>query len=67
MLVHRSKEKKVVWELDSIIMQTISHHLQLFCAPTWPSYHVIENHLLAILTTITFSTNYFASFLQFST
>ena len=21
-----------------------NHHLRLFCAPTWPSYHVIENN-----------------------
>jgi len=28
MLVHRTKEKKFVWELDSIIMQTMSHHFK---------------------------------------
>ena len=45
MLVHRTKEKKVFWEFDSIIMQN-GHNLLLFCAPPWPSYHVIEGHLL---------------------
>ena len=40
MLVHRRKEKKVFWEFDSVIMQNMSHHLLLFCAPTWPSYHL---------------------------
>ena len=44
MLVRRAKEKKVFWEFDSIIMQNMSHNLLLFCAPTWPSYRVIENH-----------------------
>ena len=29
MLVHRTKEKEFVWELDSIIMQTMSHHFKL--------------------------------------
>lgn len=43
MLVHRTKHKKV---LDSIIMQNMSHNLLLFCARTWLSYHVIEDHLL---------------------
>ena len=47
MLVHRTKEKKVFWEFGSIIMQNMSHNLLLFCAPTWPSYHVIENHLFS--------------------
>ena len=46
MLVHRTKEKKVFWEFDSVIVQNMSHNLLLFCAPTWPCYHVIENHLL---------------------
>ena len=32
-------------KFDSTIMQNMSHNLRLFCAPTWPSYHVIENHL----------------------
>ena len=27
-------------------MQTMSHNLLLLCAPTWPSHHVVENHLL---------------------
>ena len=27
-------------------MQNRSHNLLLFGAPTWPSYHVIENYLL---------------------
>ena len=46
MLVQRTKVKKVFWEFDSIIVQNMSHNLLLFCAPTWPSYHVNENHLL---------------------
>ena len=46
-LVHRTKEKKSLsWEFDSIIMQNRSDNLLLFGAPTWPSYHVIENYLL---------------------
>ena len=49
MLVHRTIEKKVFWEFDSIIMKNMSHNLLLFCAPTWPSHHVIENHLLVYL------------------
>lgn len=44
-LVHRTNEKKLVWESDSIIMQAMSHHSRLCCAPTRSSYHVIENHL----------------------
>ena len=45
MLVHRTKQiKKVFWEFDSIIMQNMIHNLLLFCAPTWPPYHVIDNH-----------------------
>ena len=39
-----------------VIMQNVSHHLRLFCAPTWPSYDVIGEHLLinksAMLNTI---------------
>ena len=27
-------------------MQNVSHHLRLLCAPTWPSYDVIGEHLL---------------------
>ena len=45
MLVHRTKEKKVFQEFDSIIMQNMSHNLLLFCVSTWPSYPVTENHL----------------------
>ena len=45
MLVHRTKEKKVFWVFDSIIMQN-GHKLLLFSAPTWPSYQVNEGHLL---------------------
>ena len=29
-------------------MQNMSHNLLLFCAPTWPSYHVIENQLFEL-------------------
>ena len=46
MLVHRPIKKKLLGQFDSIIMQTVSHHLRLFCAPTWPSYDVIGEHLL---------------------
>ena len=45
MLVHRTKEKKIFWQFDSIIMQNKSHNLLLFYSSTRPSYHVIENHL----------------------
>ena len=45
MLVHKTKEKKSILGFDSIVMQNMSHNLLLFCAPTWPSYYVIENHL----------------------
>ena len=45
MLVYRTIEKKVFWEFDSIIMQNMSYNLLLFCTPTWPTSHVIENHL----------------------
>ena len=48
MLVHRTIEKKVFWEFDSILMQNMSLHLLLFCAPTRPSRHVIENHLYVV-------------------
>ena len=43
MLVHRTKEKNVFWELDSFIMRNMSHNLLLFCTPTWRSYQVNEN------------------------
>ena len=46
MLVHRPIKKKLLWQFDSIIMQNVSHHLRLLCAPTWPSYDVIGEHLL---------------------
>ena len=49
MLVHRTIEKEVFWEFDSILMQNMSHNLLLFCAPTWPSYHVIHNHLYNLM------------------
>ena len=49
MFVYRTIEKTVFWELDSIIMQNLSHNLLLFCTQTWPSPHVIENHLLTYL------------------
>ena len=47
LLVDRTKEEKVFGVFDFIIMKNISHNLLLPCALTWPSYHVIENHLLA--------------------
>lgn len=48
-LVHRTNEEKLLWESDSIIMQTMSHHSRLCCAPTRSSYHVIENHLFGFV------------------
>ena len=45
MLVHRTIEKKVFRKFDSIM----GHNMQLFCAPTWPSHHVIDNHVLKFL------------------
>ena len=47
-LEHRTKEKKVFWEFDPITMQNMDHNLLLFCATTWPSYHLTENHVLYI-------------------
>ena len=41
----QNNREKVFWEFDSIMIQNMSHNLLLFCAPTWPSHHVIENHL----------------------
>ena len=41
----QNNREKVFWDFDCIIMQNMSHNLLLFCAPTWPSHHVIENHL----------------------
>ena len=46
MLVHATKEKTVFWEFDSITVQNVSHNLLVFCAPTWPSDYVIENHIM---------------------
>ena len=46
MLVHRTKEKNVCQEFDSKHYYAKREpNLPLFCAPTWSSYHVIENHL----------------------
>ena len=44
--MHRTIEKKVFWEFDSIIIQNMRNNLLLFRAPTWPFHHVIENHIL---------------------
>ena len=49
MFVHRTKEKKDFRGYYSLIMQNMCHHLPLCCAPTWPSYHMIENHLYCCL------------------
>lgn len=51
MLVHTTIEKKN-------FIGNMSHHLQLllFCAPTWLSYHAIENYLYL---NASFSLNYF--------
>ena len=46
MFVYRTIEKTVFWGFVSIIMQNMSKNLLLFCTQTWPSPHVIENHLL---------------------
>ena len=40
--------RKKSWEFDSIIMENMRHNLLLFCAPTRPSYHMIEYHLHVI-------------------
>ena len=49
MLVHGTKETKVFWEFESIIMQNTSHNnLLLFCAPTWPSHHMIETIYICV-------------------
>ena len=47
--MHRTIEKKVFWEFDSIIMQNMNHNLLLFCATSWLSHQVIENHLFVCL------------------
>ena len=47
-LLRRTKEKNAFWEFDSIFTQNMNHHLLLFCAPTWPSYYVIERHLYVL-------------------
>ena len=49
MLVHKRTQKNVFREFDSITMQNMSHCLLSLCATTWPSYHVIENRLVACL------------------
>ena len=41
--------KKVFWEFDSVIKQNLSDILPLFCTPTWPSHHVIENQELLVV------------------
>ena len=46
MLVHRTKEEKVFGEFDSIILENTSHNFLQCCTLTWPSYRMIENHLL---------------------
>ena len=43
MLVYRTIAKKVFWEFESIIMQSLSNILSLFCKPTWPSHCMSEN------------------------
>ena len=42
----QNNSQKVFWEFDSIIMQSLSSILPLFCTPTWPSHHVSENQEL---------------------
>ena len=32
------------WEFDAVVMQNMSDNLLMVYAPTWPSYHVIEEH-----------------------
>ena len=44
-LVQRTKEKKPVCGLDLLLCKPLAIICKLFLAPTWPSYHVIENHL----------------------
>lgn len=49
-------------------MQSMSHSVPLFCAPRWPSCHVIENHLcftsfsLQVFQTVWFNLYKFHSF-----
>lgn len=40
--MYRTKQQKVLWEVDSIIMQGMSHYVLSFCVPVWLSCHVIE-------------------------
>lgn len=40
--MYRTKEQKVFWEVDSIIVQGMSHNVLSFCVPTWLSCHVVE-------------------------
>ena len=42
----QTNKEKASWQFDFIIIQNVSHHLRLFCAPTRPSYDVIREHLL---------------------
>lgn len=45
MLVQKTKENKVFQEFDSKYYYAKHEpNLPLFCAPTWSSYHKIENH-----------------------
>ena len=64
MLIHRTKEKKVFWEFDSIIMQNMSHYLLLLCTATWLSYQVIENHLYTMMFWVELSTQLLAFMLK---
>ena len=43
MLVQRTIAKKVLRELDYIIMQNLSDILPLFCTPMWPSHYVCDD------------------------
>ena len=50
MLVQKKKKQKrnKSWGFDFVIMQNLRHNLLSFWASTWPSYHVIEYHLVTL-------------------
>ena len=54
----QTNKEKASWQFDSIIMQNVSHHLRLFCAPIWASYDVIGEHLLINKSTILHTINH---------
>ena len=49
MLVYRTIAKRIFWQFDSIIIQSLTDILPLFCTPTWLSHYVSENQELRAL------------------